>query len=451
MDMGESPQRRIIDLRVLECPVCLETFCDPRILTACGHTVCADCLRAICNPSADDGVWTVDCPSCRRVTQLPGGIDGLAVNFATADVIDALHEGPDELMKATSCPRSTEHIKPPGCTPAEAENSRTQERKKSGEESERASDSHLTVPAKPISRAGSRAGRGMSKRSLSCPDIQCLLDVNDGEQVIVSGDGWHAAYTNPNGYSLCNSRVGDPRRSSIDLQQPSPQVPEMRATEDALRMAAESLAVAELQEAIEMAAGSQSSSVHVAMPVSPPPNEWRRGRRCGISGRGVRDELRCPQSVPLGPSMPRLEPSPVSSRRGIRDELRCPQSVPLGPSMPRLEPSPVSSPRGHQSQSAPSQISISINPGDFDDMEDGYQEESQFGDRVRRAGALAREQELLNEGMEQAHGHRLQAIDRSQAALHPSEKPPKRGECCVGGSRWSQALTWMGLLSLDIG
>ena len=29
----------ILSVQVLECPICLDTFSDPRILTACGHTV----------------------------------------------------------------------------------------------------------------------------------------------------------------------------------------------------------------------------------------------------------------------------------------------------------------------------------------------------------------------------------------------------------------------------
>ena len=47
---------------VLECPICLETLTDPKMLS-CFHFFCNKCIKA--DQSADDGVT---CPVCRKVS-----------------------------------------------------------------------------------------------------------------------------------------------------------------------------------------------------------------------------------------------------------------------------------------------------------------------------------------------------------------------------------------------
>ena len=45
----------------LSCPVCYETFANPRVL-ACGHTLCAACV---------DQLRVAECPMCRRAIEGP--------------------------------------------------------------------------------------------------------------------------------------------------------------------------------------------------------------------------------------------------------------------------------------------------------------------------------------------------------------------------------------------
>lgn len=63
-----------------ECPVCLETYVDPRMLTTCGHSVCADCVQKLIE--APPNPTSVTCPECREVSQVPNG--GFPRNFRLA-------------------------------------------------------------------------------------------------------------------------------------------------------------------------------------------------------------------------------------------------------------------------------------------------------------------------------------------------------------------------------
>ena len=61
----------------LECPVCMDTFVVPRLLS-CMHTFCEECLRGLLKD--EWGVQTIKCPSCRSVTQVSFSVD---FNFIT--------------------------------------------------------------------------------------------------------------------------------------------------------------------------------------------------------------------------------------------------------------------------------------------------------------------------------------------------------------------------------
>ncbi|KAH7709657.1 Tripartite motif-containing protein 56 [Aphelenchoides avenae] len=52
-----------------ECPVCLDTYVDPRVLPACGHTVCHSCVRKLIH--APPNRTTVACPECRETSNVP--------------------------------------------------------------------------------------------------------------------------------------------------------------------------------------------------------------------------------------------------------------------------------------------------------------------------------------------------------------------------------------------
>nr|XP_054761249.1 E3 ubiquitin-protein ligase TRIM8-like [Lytechinus pictus] len=74
-----------------ECPVCLSTFTDPRILS-CSHTFCKICLD---NLSECHGNSEIRCPVCRAVTQVPNqDVGKLQVNLALKSLIDDIKGQP---------------------------------------------------------------------------------------------------------------------------------------------------------------------------------------------------------------------------------------------------------------------------------------------------------------------------------------------------------------------
>jgi hypothetical protein len=79
----KSP-RTLADL--VTCPVCLETFRDPKSL-ACLHTFCANCLENCRRPFSQD----IACPVCTRRTPLsPRGVMGLQNDFRVQQIQDIL-------------------------------------------------------------------------------------------------------------------------------------------------------------------------------------------------------------------------------------------------------------------------------------------------------------------------------------------------------------------------
>ena len=77
-------------LKSLECPVCLQIFFEPRVLTNCGHSVCTSCINNLSSvPSM------VECPICQVRTHY-SNIEDIQINFSLMGIIDEiLKEGPD--------------------------------------------------------------------------------------------------------------------------------------------------------------------------------------------------------------------------------------------------------------------------------------------------------------------------------------------------------------------
>nr|XP_054761611.1 LOW QUALITY PROTEIN: tripartite motif-containing protein 45-like [Lytechinus pictus] len=74
-----------------ECPVCLSTFNDPKILS-CSHTFCKTCLD---NLLECQGNCQIRCPVCRAVTQVPNqDVGKLQVNFALKSLIEDMEGHP---------------------------------------------------------------------------------------------------------------------------------------------------------------------------------------------------------------------------------------------------------------------------------------------------------------------------------------------------------------------
>ena len=72
-----------------DCPVCLDTFDDPYILTQCGHTLCKRCIERTAQ-----GRSTLRCPICRKTNQ----VNNVVPNFELRQLIDELmkrHEDMD--------------------------------------------------------------------------------------------------------------------------------------------------------------------------------------------------------------------------------------------------------------------------------------------------------------------------------------------------------------------
>ncbi|KAH7691200.1 hypothetical protein AAVH_40289, partial [Aphelenchoides avenae] len=61
-----------------ECPVCLDMFEQPRILPACGHTLCGKCVAPLVTRT--NNLPTAMCPLCKVVSAMPQG--GFPVNYA---------------------------------------------------------------------------------------------------------------------------------------------------------------------------------------------------------------------------------------------------------------------------------------------------------------------------------------------------------------------------------
>lgn len=65
---------------LLECPLCLTTFTDPRMLPNCFHTVCKACLGDHMEHAGQGGQF--QCPVCRKSLQIPAnGEEGFPKSF----------------------------------------------------------------------------------------------------------------------------------------------------------------------------------------------------------------------------------------------------------------------------------------------------------------------------------------------------------------------------------
>nr|XP_054762124.1 tripartite motif-containing protein 2-like [Lytechinus pictus] len=74
-----------------ECPVCLSTFTDPKILS-CSHTFCKTCLDNLLDCH---GNCQIHCPVCRAVTQVPNqDVGKLQVNLALKSLIEDMEGHP---------------------------------------------------------------------------------------------------------------------------------------------------------------------------------------------------------------------------------------------------------------------------------------------------------------------------------------------------------------------
>jgi tripartite motif-containing protein 2/3 len=68
------------------CPICLETYSDPRSLP-CVHTYCLNCIEGLIRKKCPGDC--VACPVCRNKFSIPDkGADGLPKNFIIGQIMD---------------------------------------------------------------------------------------------------------------------------------------------------------------------------------------------------------------------------------------------------------------------------------------------------------------------------------------------------------------------------
>ena len=75
----------------LNCPVCLDTYTDPKQLQ-CNHVYCQQCLERLVVQN-QQGQFILTCPNCRQVTPVPAnGVAGLQTAFQINHLLDILSE-----------------------------------------------------------------------------------------------------------------------------------------------------------------------------------------------------------------------------------------------------------------------------------------------------------------------------------------------------------------------
>ena len=88
--------------KMLECPVCFEKMCLPKLLP-CGHTFCIVCLRKM----ADTKRREIECPNCRKIHNLPkDGVNGFNNNYTLLELISL---NVNSLVQSPSPPTTTHY------------------------------------------------------------------------------------------------------------------------------------------------------------------------------------------------------------------------------------------------------------------------------------------------------------------------------------------------------
>ena len=92
-----AEKERVLSLfeEQIQCPVCLDTFTDPKQLQ-CHHVYCRGCLVKLVERD-EQGQLVLSCPNCRQITHVPdNGVRGLQPAFQTNNLLEIQ----DSLKKA---------------------------------------------------------------------------------------------------------------------------------------------------------------------------------------------------------------------------------------------------------------------------------------------------------------------------------------------------------------
>ena len=87
--MAEQALKKLEDQ--LNCPICLDTYTDPKQLQ-CNHVFCQQCLvRLVIRDQ--QGQLILTCPNCRQVTPVPAsGVAGLQAAFQINQLLEIVEE-----------------------------------------------------------------------------------------------------------------------------------------------------------------------------------------------------------------------------------------------------------------------------------------------------------------------------------------------------------------------
>ncbi|KAM7179076.1 tripartite motif-containing protein 3 isoform 2-T2 [Macrochelys suwanniensis] len=90
-EASASPVVRQIDKQFLVCSICLDRYCNPKVLP-CLHTFCERCLQNYIPPQS----LTLSCPVCRQTSILPEqGVAALQSNFFITNLMEVLQRPPE--------------------------------------------------------------------------------------------------------------------------------------------------------------------------------------------------------------------------------------------------------------------------------------------------------------------------------------------------------------------
>jgi hypothetical protein len=81
-------------LASLECPICLQLYSSPRVLTNCGHSLCTSCIDVLSTTPS-----MVECPLCETATYY-ARVEDMQLNFALLGILEALVIDKAELDQA---------------------------------------------------------------------------------------------------------------------------------------------------------------------------------------------------------------------------------------------------------------------------------------------------------------------------------------------------------------
>ena len=79
---------------LLECPICLTTLDEPRIMTNCGHTICTSCIKKMIIEFKALTKLILPCPLCNTDSSISKKLKykTFKLNYMLINLIEKLHQ-----------------------------------------------------------------------------------------------------------------------------------------------------------------------------------------------------------------------------------------------------------------------------------------------------------------------------------------------------------------------